>query len=127
MKIFRFFYRQIWWIYNSLFFAKLGAHSYFKHPICITKQYVYCGCYVRVGNNARIEGVHKYNDRFFFPKIILGDYVNIQQNIHLTCATQIKIGNNTAIAANVSITDIHHPYTDVSIPIEKTRYYFKIS
>lgn len=47
------------------------------------------------------------------------DGVRIQQNLHLTCASRIEIGENTAIAANVTITDIHHPYTDIDTPIEK--------
>ena len=31
----------------------------------------------------------------------------------------VEIGDNTAIAANVTITDIHHPYKDVNLPIEQ--------
>lgn len=45
--------------------------------------------------------------------------VHIQQNLHLTCAEYVEIGENTAIAANVTITDINHPYTNVDIPIER--------
>ena len=41
----------------------------------------------------------------------------MQQNLHMTCASQIVIGKNTAIAANVSITDIIHPYEDINTPI----------
>jgi acetyltransferase-like isoleucine patch superfamily enzyme len=39
--------------------------------------------------------------------------------MHLTCAKAISIGSNTAIAANVTITDINHSYVDISIPVEK--------
>lgn len=39
--------------------------------------------------------------------------------MHLTCANSIIIGKYTAIAANVTITDINHPYVDVDTPIEK--------
>jgi acetyltransferase-like isoleucine patch superfamily enzyme len=31
----------------------------------------------------------------------------------LTCANKIEIGINTAIAANVTITDITHPYANI--------------
>ncbi len=51
--------------------------------------------------------------------IEIGDQVSIEQNLHLTCANRITIGANTAIAANVTITDIHHPYSDVNLPIER--------
>lgn len=37
----------------------------------------------------------------------------------MTCAESIEIGENTAIAANVTITDIHHPYNDIATPIER--------
>lgn len=73
----------------------------------------------RVSNNARIEGVARYNNVCFNPDIIIEDGVTIEQNLHLTCANKVVIGKNTAIAANVTITDIHHPYTDISKPIER--------
>ena len=76
------------------------------------------GDHVSIGWRARIEGVKQYQSEKFSPKIILNDGVTIQQNIHLTCAESVEIGKNTAIAANVSITDIHHPYDDIHIPIE---------
>lgn len=39
--------------------------------------------------------------------------------MHLTCAGRIEIGSQTAIAANVTITDIDHPYTNVELPVER--------
>lgn len=45
--------------------------------------------------------------------------VHIEQNCHITWAQSIVIGKNTAIASNVTITDIHHSYDDVHIPIER--------
>lgn len=69
--------------------------------------------------HGRIDGVSKYNSVCFSPRIILHDGVRIQQNLHLTCAKRIEIGDNTAIAANVTITDIHHPYEDIETPIER--------
>jgi acetyltransferase-like isoleucine patch superfamily enzyme len=88
-------------------------------PLLITPKYIELDKNVSIWSNARIEGVSKYNEKRFTPRIIFHDGVSIQQNIHLTCAKKIEIGKNTAIAANVTITDIHHPYEDISIPIEK--------
>ena len=73
---------------------------------------------VQIGRYARIEGVESWNGKSFCPVIIFSEGSSAQQNLHLTCANKVIIGKNTAIAANVTITDIHHPYTDVSIPIE---------
>ena len=73
-------------------------------------------CYI--GPGARIQGVFRYNDKCFTPLITMEEGVSIQQNIHLTCASRVTIGANTAIGANVTITDINHPYEDVTLPIE---------
>jgi len=69
--------------------------------------------------NCRIEAVRKYMGVEFDPFIIIHKNVSIQQNCHITCAERIEIGANTAIANNVTITDIDHPYNDISIPIER--------
>ena len=84
----------------------------------LTPQFIVMKEFVRVYNYARIEGVSMYRGVAYNPKIILNKGVSIQQNIHLTCANSIVIGENTAIAANVTITDINHPYQDVTTPIE---------
>lgn len=85
----------------------------------IRPRYVWLGAHVYIGRNDRIEGVPYYNGRTYTPLIILHDRVSIQQNSHLTCAEKIEIGANTAIAANVTITDINHPYEDITKPIER--------
>ena len=74
---------------------------------------------VLIWYHGRVEGVSRYNCVSFRPRIILHDRVRIQQNLHMTCAESIEIGENTAIAANVTITDIHHPYNDIATPIER--------
>lgn len=74
---------------------------------------------VLIWYHGRVEGVSRYNGVSFCPRIILRDGVKIQQNLHLTCAKCVEIGENTAIAANVTITDIHHPYDDIEKPIER--------
>ena len=113
-------------------FKRLAYYVCFKHrymeyhlssmiikPMLITPQYIKMGKGVQIRNNARIEGVSCYNDRKFSPIIVIGDNVTIEQSCHITCADSIEIGKDTAIAANVSITDIDHPYDDVDVPIEK--------
>ena len=90
-----------------------------KSPIIITPQFIMLGHNVSIGYHARLEGISQYNGEEFTPCIRLCDYVSVQQNLHLTCAKQVVIGKNTAIAANVTITDIHHPYDDINLPIER--------
>ena len=106
------------WCYLP-FFKELGIKSYFISPIKLTSRFIVCKAYVYIGHHARIEGIRKYNARQFKPLIVLEDHVTIQQNLHLTCAEKITIGHNTAIAANVTITDINHPYVNITIPVEQ--------
>lgn len=111
-------FRFLWWVFNLLFFKELGKKSYIKNPILLTKKYIKLGENVWILNNSRIEGIVQYNDKLFEPHIIINKHVTIQQNLHLTCAKEVYIGEYTAIASNVTITDIHHSYEDVNIPIE---------
>jgi len=57
----------------------------------------------------------------FDPEIIFDAGSSAQQNLHLTCAERIYIGKGTALAANVTITDINHPYENIDLPIERQR------
>ncbi len=100
-------------------FMSYHINDIIRRPvISITPRYISLGRHVRIGPYARIQGIGRYNDRTFSPSIVLHDHVSIEQNVHITCANRIEIGAHTAIAAHVSITDILHPYDDISIPIE---------
>lgn len=66
-----------------------------------------------IGDRCRIQFVGSVNSTN--TGIYLGRGSCIQQNAHITCASSITIGNNTALTANVTITDIIHPYDDISI------------
>ncbi len=89
------------------------------NPILITPKFIKIGNNVSIKNNSRIEGISAYEGTKYTPEIIIMNDVRIQQNLHLTCASKVSIGNYTAIAANVSITDINHGYEDITIPPEK--------
>jgi acetyltransferase-like isoleucine patch superfamily enzyme len=121
--------RKIIKVYNlfflSFFFKKYGKGTRIEKAYFLTPESIELGRGVLICQGARIEGVSYYEGVKFNPLIILEDYVTIQQNVHLTCANRIIIKKHTAIAANVTITDIIHPYEDVSIPIEKQRIIYK--
>jgi acetyltransferase-like isoleucine patch superfamily enzyme len=106
-----------WWY--TLLFKKAGKRLLIQKPLYLTPKFISCGNFVTIYPNARIEGVAKYNEKTFNPSIHFADNVSIQQNVHLTCANKITIGADTAVAANVSITDINHPYQNINIPVEK--------
>jgi acetyltransferase-like isoleucine patch superfamily enzyme len=104
---------------NRLLFSEFGVKSKIIKPIFITPRWIKIKNNVSIRNGARVEGVYKYLDKEFIPLIVIEDYVSIEQNIHITCANSVIISKNTAIAANVTITDIDHPYEDINFPPEK--------
>ena len=77
----------------------------------VGKKHISVGNRVAVLNNARIEAISEYAGVKYTPSLIIHDGVTIQQNVHITCAERVEIGENTAIVANVTITDIIHRYT----------------
>jgi len=109
---------RVWYFSNRFRFKSIGKKSFINSPLKITPLCISLGENVRVFKNCRIEGVFSYNNVNFNPSIIVGNNVSVQQNLHLTCANSIVIGKNTAIASNVTITDIHHQYENIKIPIE---------
>lgn len=111
--------RRVYYNLHRGRFAKIHWTSTILKPLLITPQFIELGENVTIWYKARIQGVYKYNEAEYNPRIIFCDGVTVQQNLHLTCANRIIIGKNTAIAANVTITDIIHPYEDVNKPIER--------
>lgn len=111
--------RLLYYLWRKPKFKSYYFSDTILRPIKITPQFIELGERVIIWYHARIQGVKKYNGTIYQPRIILHNGVSIQQNIHLTCANLVEVGDNTAIAANVTITDIHHPYTDIEIPIER--------
>lgn len=104
---------------NGLRYHHSSTSSIIYSPLVFTGRYIQVKKGVIIYKNARIQGITSYVGFSFTPQIILEEGVSIQQNCHITCAERIEIGRNTAIAANVTITDIDHPYTDINLPIEK--------
>jgi len=122
-------FRRLWRGMNSLVsyalykpvFREYHRTDVIKKPLQITPQFIELGESVSIGHHARIQGVCEYAGDTFQPRIRIEEGVAIQQNLHLTCANSIVVGKNTAIAANVTITDIHHPYENIDLPIERQK------
>ena len=106
-------------IVNGAIHSHSSTKSIIYSPICFTGKYIKISPSVLIYKNCRIQGIRSYLGRDYNPSIILMKGVSIQQNCHITCADSIVIGENTAIASNVTITDIDHPYKDINTPIEK--------
>jgi len=105
--------------FYSIFLKRKGNNNLIINPFRVSFDSLSLGENVFILDNARIEGINSYKDEQFNPNIIIENNVSIQQNCHLTCAKKIHIGKDTAIASNVTITDINHKYYNIDIPVEK--------
>lgn len=110
--------RILFYLYKGKFHS-LAKNSLIVDYKMLTPRYIDVGDACVIWYNCRIEGVKKYNSKYYNPLITLKNGVRIQQNCHITCANRITIGENTCISANVTITDIDHPYDKIDIPIER--------
>ena len=102
-------------------YKKFGWSSMVISPILVTPKCIEIGRAVEIYWHARIQGVRNFTGVDYSPRIIIEDGVGIQQNLHLTCANYIRIGKDTSISANVTITDINHPYYDINTPPKRQK------
>lgn len=100
-------------IYKFLF-NHIGWRSFIIRPLFITPEFISMGNNVKVWHDSRIEGIDKYGDSHFLPKLVIGDGVEIQQRVHITFAGDLIIGEYTSILPDVLITDIDHVYEDIT-------------
>jgi acetyltransferase-like isoleucine patch superfamily enzyme len=103
----------------GFFLKENGNANCIIKPILLTPKFMALGNYILIRNGGRVEGVSIYQGVKFNPEIVIGDFVSIEQNIHLTCAGRIEIMKYTAIASCVTITDINHRYIDILTPPDK--------
>jgi len=118
MDCFRIYHWLKTFILYKPFLFKSGSRIIICNPILISLRNLKLGSNVFIRNFARIEAIKFYQGEHFNPLIEISDSVNIEQYLHLTCSNNIKIGSYTAIASNVTITDINHSYYDITLPPE---------
>jgi len=99
-------------------YKKWSLTSWIKRPIKITPSCIVVDSNVLIYDGARIQGIRKWNDSLYNPRIEIKSGVIIQQGVHITCAELVLIGEKTSIGAWVTITDINHKYKDVNLPID---------
>lgn len=89
------------------FFGKIGFISYLGRPVFIKgSKNIFIGKNVRIFPNIRLE-THGGG------KIIIGDNIAIQQNVHITSAANLVIGSSSTILANTFVTNIDHEYEEM--------------
>ena len=88
-----------------------------KKPLFLTPEFITIGNNVFIWDHARIEGIE--TEQNTLPLISIEDHVRIGQRVHITCGSDLVIGNGTVIAFDVRITDLDHEYREIGIPINK--------
>jgi len=99
---------------SKRFYKGMPKRIVIQKPILISKGINFKDR-ISIGNSARIELVQNSNSTRM-PNLVIGENVNIEQDLHMTCGEEIIIGENTAILPRVCITDIDHPYIDINTP-----------
>lgn len=110
---------RFFWILRALiyrpFFGKFGFPSYIGKPVFLYGvRRMFIGKNVRIFPNVRLE-VHGKNT------LEIGNNVAIGQNVHITSASNLKIGDSSTILANVFITNIDHNYEELGTHVLKQR------
>lgn len=80
------------------------------------KEHIYIGDHTYIRPGARIECVTEFSGKQYTPCLSIGNGVNIEQNLHMTCAESIEICDNVTILSNVLVTDINHSYKKINVP-----------
>lgn len=95
-------------------YGYIGTGSCIEKALAIRgKKNIYIGDNTFIRPGARIECVEEYAGKHYAPKIEIGSNVNIEQNLHMTCADSIIIDNDVVISSNALITDINHSYKEI--------------
>ena len=104
----------------SYLMGKYYFDNFGKRSVLCSPKRIINGKYVRVGKDVfinyglRLECLDTFDSRHFTPEVLIGNNVNIEQNVQITCADSIYIGDECSILGNVLITDITHPYFDIN-------------
>lgn len=73
------------------------------------------GCDLRVGKRCRIEAVYENNNQKYTPKLIIGNGVTMNDDVHIGCVDNIRIGDNVLMASKIYISDHDHGnYDDIN-------------
>ncbi|WP_412495978.1 DapH/DapD/GlmU-related protein [Vibrio cyclitrophicus] len=110
-------FKIIWFVrflFLKPFLGRFSFFSYWGKPIFLSGlKNIFLGHKVRIFPHNRIEV-------FDNGSLSIEDNVSIQQNVHITVADEMIIGEGSLILANVFITDIEHTYSEFNLaPLEK--------
>lgn len=106
-------------IFLAPFFKSIKFPTYIAMPLfSLGLNKVVIGKKVRIFPGLRIEVHNKGN-------VVIEDNVGIAQNVHITSAGNLTIGEGTVVNANVFITNIDHDYSNIEQPVSEQGFIIK--
>jgi len=76
---------------------------YLTNPQLVTIGDAFVGC-----SGLRIEAINAYQQQQFSPRIVIGNHVEMNFDVHIGAIDRIEIGDNVMIGSHVLITDHFH-------------------
>ena len=102
-------------VVTSMRIGKCGAYSYLHKPSrIIGGNAISLGEHTSILSGARLEAIKEYGNQKFNPKLSIGSYVSIGQNVHIIATNNVTIKNRVLISGNVYIGACSHQYSDFS-------------
>jgi acetyltransferase-like isoleucine patch superfamily enzyme len=99
-------------LYYRRIFGSFGSGSRLYKPMLVANpRFVRIGHDVSIRQGARIEVILTNTRRT--PLLLIGNNVNVEQNVHLVCHSKLIIGSDVSITGNCAIVDVTHPYLNV--------------
>lgn len=103
-------------VYYRHIFGRFGRGSVLCSPLFLSNtQHIWIGNGVSIREGARLETV--IANPAHPPKLIIGNNVTIEQNVHIVSAGNLIIHDNVSIAPNCTILCVCHPFMDVHNPM----------
>ncbi|MFT4634799.1 MAG: acetyltransferase-like isoleucine patch superfamily enzyme [Chitinophagales bacterium] len=80
------------------------------HPPLFVKgdKYIELGLCFNGGNNLRFECIDRYLEFCYSPKLMIGNNVSMNNNVHIGVILEVTIGDNCLFGSNILITDHSH-------------------
>lgn len=90
-------------------FKRIGEHFFIGKDYRITNpQFMEIGQHFWVLDRLRLDAIDRFQDQVFSPKIIIGNNVHINNDVHIGCINRIEIGDNCLLASRIYISDHNH-------------------
>lgn len=118
-KVLRFLKRMhesLSWKAYSKEIGKLGCGSSVSRGLQLRGgQYMEIGDRFTAGVGLTLQAWDEFAGEKFCPKLVIGDDATLTDYIQISCANEIRIGNNVLIGQSVYISDNNHGNADISV------------